>query len=72
MDGSRFRTRPFLCACGHISQRRLVLYSFNIAFEPRRLTLVGTLSLAFGLAYGKAGDEIRTHDIHVGNVTLYH
>jgi hypothetical protein len=21
---------------------------------------------------GKAGDEIRTHDIHVGNVTLYH
>ncbi len=20
----------------------------------------------------KAGDEIRTHDIHVGNVTLYH
>ena len=25
-----------------------------------------------GVLCRKAGDEIRTHDIHVGNVTLYH
>ncbi len=24
------------------------------------------------LRFLKAGDEIRTHDTHVGNVTLYH
>ncbi len=39
---------------------------------PHCPTRTATLSQAFSMSYGKAGDETRTHDIHVGNVTLYH
>ena len=30
------------------------------------------LATCGGKPMSQAGDEIRTHDIHVGNVTLYH
>ena len=46
----------------------------NTLFIPRRAAFFHTLGeksgliRATGVSYNKAGDETRTHDIHVGNV----
>ena len=44
------------------------LQPFRHISDQRRANGLADISLILF----KAGDEARTHDIHVGNVTLYH
>ena len=47
----------------------------DIVFSSRKFNgprNVSSVSLRDAVSNKKAGDGARTHDIHVGNVTLYH